>query len=148
MLLHREILRCCQRHIGNKQTLNGRVLSRVHKADDTVEYAGISEDVLEVEVVVVGQTHTAEDDLIHLCAQGHVRHHLVIGLVGVCEERNLLTGYQGVVQVDTGNTGGDKFRRLFTTNGVHGRTTDLHLFTFHYGSAINRFTVSIEETAA
>ena len=147
MLLHGEILGCAQRHIGDKQTLHRRVLSGVHEGHDTVKHAGVGEHVLEIEVVIVGQTHTAQDNLVCLCTQCHVRHHLVVRLVGVSEERNLLSGNEGVVQVNTCDTGSDEFARLLTAHGVHTRTTDLHFLTFHIRSAINRVAVGVEEAS-
>ena len=42
-------------------------------------------------VVVVGQSHTTQDNLICLSTESHVSHHLVVWLVRVCEEWNLLS---------------------------------------------------------
>ena len=96
MLLHSEVLGSRQCHIWNQQSLHGGVLGGVHEGDDAVEGTGLGERVLEEVVVVVGHTHAAEDNLIDLGAQGHHSHNLVEGLVGVCEERNLLSGDEGV----------------------------------------------------
>ena len=109
VFLNREILCCGKRHVRYQESLNRRVLGRVDERDDVVEHAGVGEDVLEIEVVIVGQTHTAEDDLICLCAECHVCHHLVVRLIRIGEERNLLSGNEGVVQVNTCDTGCDEF---------------------------------------
>ena len=146
MFFNCEIFGSCQCHIRNKQTLYGRILRGIHKANDTIQYASIGKYVFKVEVVVIGKTHTAKNNLVYFRAQSHIRHHLVIRLVGVGKERNFLTGYQRVVQVNTGNTRGNEFGRLFTANGVHRRTTDFNLLTFNGRSSINRITISIEET--
>ena len=147
MLLYGEILGCTQRHIGDKQTLHGRVLGGVHEGHDTVEHAGVGEHVLEIEVVVVGQTHTTQDNLVGFGTQCHVCHHLVVRLVGVSEERNLLSGDEGVVQVDTCDTGSNQFARLLTAHGVHTRTANLHFLTFHGRSAVDRLAVGVEEAS-
>ena len=44
------------------------------------------------------------NNLIRFGTQRHVCHNLVERLVRVGEERNLLTGHQRIVQIDTGNT--------------------------------------------
>ena len=46
--------------------------------------------ILKEKVIVVGQAHAAEDDLIDIGTQSHHAHHLVVWLVRVSEERNLL----------------------------------------------------------
>ena len=109
MFLHCKILCGGKRHVRDQESLNRRVLGRVDERDDVVEHASVGEDVLEIEVVVVGQTHTAEDDLICLCTECYVSHHLVVRLIRVCEEWDLLSGNEGVVQVNTCDTGCDEF---------------------------------------
>ena len=81
-LVHGEILGGRQRHVGHEQPLHGRVLGRVDERDDAVERAGVLEDLLEVEEVVVREAHAAQDDLVGLGTQRHVGHHGVVGLVG------------------------------------------------------------------
>ena len=119
MLLHGKVLGCGKCHVGNEQSLHGRVLGGVDEGYDSVQRTCIGEGVAEEVIVIVGHTHTAQDDLVGLGAHGHHSHHLVEGLVGVGEEGDLLTGHQGVVQVDTCNTGGDEFAGLLTAHGVH-----------------------------
>ena len=110
VLVHGKILGGGQGHVRYQQTLHGRLLGGVDEADNLVQCTCALEHVLEVEVIVVGESHAAEDDLVHVRteghhAEGHHGHHLVVGLVRVGEERNLLSRYQRVVQVDTGDTG-------------------------------------------
>ena len=100
-----------------------------------------------MKVVVVGQAHAAEDDLVHVGAQGHVGHHLVVGLVRVGEEGDLLAGNQRVVEVDAGDTGRDQLGRLAALVGVDGRAADLALFALHLRTAVDGLAVGVEETA-
>ena len=147
VLLHSEILGSRKCHIGNKESLNRRILCGVDERNDVVEHTCVGEHILEIEVIVVGKTHTAEDDLVGLCAQGYVCHHLVVGLVRVSEERYLLTRDKRVVQVDTRNTRSDEFRRLFTAYRVNRRASDFYFFSFDIRSAIDRLAIGIEETS-
>ena len=147
IVVHRKVFSSGQRHIRNQQTFHGGILGSIHKADDTVERTGIGEYILEVQVVVVRHTHTTEDNLISFRTQGYVGHHLVERLVGVCEERNLLSGHQRIVQVDTCDTGCNQFGRLLTAYRVHGRTADFHFLTFDGRTAVDRIAESVEETS-
>ena len=147
VLLHGEILRSRQRHIRNQDTLHRGILRRIDEADDTIQRTGVAEGILEEEVIVVRHTHTTQDDLIRLGTQGHHRHHLVERLVRICEEGDLLTRHQCVVQVDTSDTGSDQLRGLLTTHGIHRGTANLHLTSFRNWSAINRIAIGIEETS-
>ena len=147
MLLNCKILSSTKGHIGDEESLYRRVLGRVNERNDTVEHTCILEYVLEIEVVIVGHTHGAKDDLISFSTKCYVSHYLVVRLIRVSKERNLLTGNEGVVEVDACNTGSDKLRRLLTANGVHRRTANLHFRTFHFRTTINRIAISVEETA-
>ena len=119
VMFYGKIFSRSQCHIWNQQTFYRRVFCRIHKADDTVQRTCIREYILKVEVVIVCHTHTTQNNLVCLCTQSYVRHYLVKRLVRVCKERNLLPGYQRIVQVDTGNTRSNQFRRLFTTYRIH-----------------------------
>ena len=132
---------------GWEQTLHRRLLGRVDEGDDLVQGARGLEAVAEEEVVVVAQTHAAEDDLVHVGAQGHVGHDLVVRLVRVGEERDLLAGDQGVVEVDAGDAGRDQLGRLAALVGVDGRTADLALLAFDLGTAVDRLAVGVEEAS-
>ena len=101
----------------------------------------------EKEVVVVRKAHSSEDDLVHVGSQGHVGHYLVVRLVRVCEERNLLARYDGVVEVDPGDSGRNQFRRLAPLVRIDGRTADLTYFAFHLGTSVDRIAVGVEETS-
>ena len=147
MLLHGKILGRGQCHIGNEQALHGRVLGGVDEGDDSVQRTCIGEGVAEEIVVIVGHTHTAQDNLVGLCTHGHHSHNLVERLVGVGKEGNLLTGYQGIVQVDTCNTSGDEFAGLLTAHGVHRGTADFHLSALNLRTSVDGMSVGIEETA-
>ena len=91
VLVHCEVLGGGKGHVRNQKPLDWRVFGRVDETDDPVEGSGALERLAEEEVVIVRQTHTAEDDLVHVGSQGHVGHHLVVRLVRVGEERNLLS---------------------------------------------------------
>ena len=147
MLLHGKILGGSQRHVGDKQTFHSRVFGRIDKRDDTIQSSSIGESVAEEVIVVIGHTHTTQDDLVSLGTHGHHSHYFVKGLVRVGKERNLLSADQGIVQVDTGNTGCNKLAGLLTAYGVHAGTTDLHLTAFNFGSAVNGVSISVEETS-
>ena len=119
VIVYGEVFGSSQCHIRNQQTFYRRIFRRIHEAHNTVESTSVGEYILKVEVVIVRHTHTAQNDLICFSTQCHVCHHLIERLVGVGEERNLLTGYQCVIQVDTGNTRCNQFRRLFTAHRIH-----------------------------
>ena len=91
ILVHGEVLGRRKGHVWNQKTLHRRIFGRVDEADDPVKRSGALEGLAEEQVVVVGKTHTAEDDLVNVGSQGHVGHHLVVRLVRVGEERNLLS---------------------------------------------------------
>ena len=147
-MFHCKIFSSSQCHIRNQQTFYRRIFSGIHETDDTVECTSIREHILEIEVVVVGHTHTTQDNFVSFGTESHIRHYLVERLVRVSKERNLLTGHQRIVQVDTCNTGSNQFRRLLTTNRVHRRTTDFDFLTFNVRTTVNRITERIEETAS
>ena len=147
IIVHSEIFGSRQCHIRNQQTLYRRILGGIHKADDTVERTGIGEYVLEVKVVIVRHTHTAKDNLVSLRTQSHIRHHLVERLVGVGKERNLLSGHQRIVQVDTCNTGCNQFRRLLTAHRIHRRTANFHLLTFNGRTTVDGVAKGVEEAS-
>ena len=132
----------------NQQTLYWGVLGGVYERHDAVQYTCIREYILEVQIVIIGQSHTTQDDLVCLCAKCYVGHHLVVWLVRVSEEWNLLSRHQGVVEVDTCDTSSNELRWLFTANRVHTRTTDLYLCTLNSWSAIDWITICVEEAAS
>ena len=101
----------------------------------------------EEQIVVVAQSHAAQDNLVHVGAEGDVGHYLVVGLVRIGEEWNLLTGHQGVVEVDAGDAGGDELRRLAALVRVHGRAADLALLAFNLRPAVDGMAVGVEESA-
>ena len=112
-----------------------------------VKRAGGLEGVAEEQVVVVRQTHSAEDDLVHVGPERHIGHDLVIGLVGVGEEGNLLSGYDGVVQVDAGDSRRDDLGGLAALVRVHGWAADLALLAFDLGAAVDGLAVGVEEAS-
>ena len=77
-------------HVGNKQTLHRRLFRGVYKRHDLVEGACAFKGVAEEQVVVVAEPHSSQDYLVHVRAECHVCHHLVVWLVRVGEERNFL----------------------------------------------------------
>ena len=66
-------------------------------------------------------------------------------LVGIGEERNLLTGNQCIVQVDTCDTGCNQLGRLFTPYRVYRRPSDRYLLPFDLRSSVDRITESISK---
>ena len=111
-------VRSTQGHVRNKQTLDGGLLGGVHEAYDLVQGSCILEHILEIQVVVVRESHASEDDLVHIRAEGHHGHDLVVGLVRVCEEWNLLAGDKGIVEVNAGDSCGNQLGGLFSLVGV------------------------------
>ena len=132
--------------VFTKET-NGRLLGGVHEGDYLVEGSCGFERVAEEQIVVVRQTHSAEDDLVHIGPQGHVGHHLVVGLVGVGEERNLLSGDYGVVEVDSGDSRRDDLRRLAPLVGVYRRSADLPFLSFDLRASVDGLAVGVEEAS-
>ena len=102
--------------------------------------------MLEVEEVIVSKTHTTQDNLIGLCTECYVSHNGVVGLIRVSEEWNLLTRYDGIIEVDTCDTCSDKLRRLDTTEGVYCRTANLACLTLNLLTALKWLTICVEET--
>ena len=97
--------------------------------------------------MLTNDTHSAENDLVGLGAERNVGHDGVVRLVRVGEERYLLSGHDGVVEVDTRNTRGDELRRLYTLVRVYGRAPDLARLAFDRLSALDRFSVGVEEAS-
>ena len=93
VLIHRKILGSSQCHIRNQQTLNRRSLRGIHETNDTIQYPGIVKQIFEIQVVIIRQSHSSQDDTVCLRSQRHVRHHLIVRLIRVGKERDLLTGY-------------------------------------------------------
>ena len=124
-LIDGEIFGGGQGHVRHEQTLHRGILRGIDERNDAIERTGVFEHLLEVEEVVVRETHAAQDDLVGLGTQRHVGHHGVVGLVGVGEERDLLPRHDRIVQVDAGNTRGDQLRRLDTAVRVYRRAADL-----------------------
>ena len=147
IIIYCKIFSSSQRHIRNQQTFHRRILGRIHETHNTVKSTSIGEHILKVQVVVIRHTHTAQNNLICFSTQCHICHYLVERLVGVSKKWNLLTGHQRIIQVDTGNTCRNQFRRLFAPNRIHWRTTDFHFLSFNLGTTVNRVTKSIEETS-
>ena len=147
VLVNGKVLRRRKGHVGDEQTLHGRILGRVHEGNDAVQCAGVLEGVTEEQVVVVAQSHSSQDDLVHVCAEGDLCHNLVVWLVGVREEGDLLAGHERVVKVDAGDTCGDKLAGLAAFVRVHGRAAGLALLSFDLGTAVDGLAVGVEETA-
>ena len=147
-MFHCKIFSSRQRHIRNQQTFYRRIFRSIHETDNTVERTGIRKYILKIQVVVISHTHTTQDNLIGFGTQCHIGHHLIERLVRVSKKRNLLSWYQRIVQIDTGNTGRNQFRRLFTANRIHRRTADRHFLSLNFRSPINRITKSVEETSS
>ena len=147
VLVHGEVLGGAEGHVRDQQALHWRLLGRVDEGDDLAQGTRRLEFVAEEEIVVVGQTHAAEDDLIYVGAQGYVGHHLVVRLVRIGEERNLLAGDEGIVEVDAGDAGRNQLGRLAAFVGVDGRAAHLALLAFDLGTAVDRLAVGVEEAA-
>ena len=99
----------------------------------------------EIQVVIVGKSHTSKDNLVHIRPQGHLCHHVVVRLVRVGEERYLLAGHERVVEVDACNTGRDELRRLLSPVRVYRRAADLPLLSFNGRTSVYRLSVCVEE---
>ena len=147
VLVHGEVFGGSQGHVRDEQALHRRLLGRVDEGDDLVQGARRLEGVAEEEVVVVGQAHAAEDDLVDIGAQRDVRHDLVVRLVRVGEEGDLLAGDEGVVEVDAGDAGRDQLGGLAALVGVDGGAAHLALFSFDFRAAVDRVAVGVEEAA-
>ena len=147
MLFHSKILCCRKSHIRYEQSLHSGILGGIDEGDDTVKCSCIGEGIAEEIVVIVGHTHTTQDNLVGLGTHGHHGHHLIEGLVGVGKEGDLLTRHQGIVQVDAGNTRGNELTGLLTPDGIHTGSAYLHLASFYSRSSIDGVAIGIEEAA-
>ena len=147
MLLNSEVLGSRQCHVEDKKSLDGRVFGGVDEGDDAVERTGIGEGVAEEVIVIVGHSHAAQDNLVGLGTHSNECHHFVKRLVGVGEERNLLSRYKRIVEVNACNTRGDEFAGLLTTNRVHRRSANLYFLAFNLWPAVDGLTVSVEEAS-
>ena len=91
VLVHCEIFGCGEGHVRDEEPFHRRLFRGVDEADDLVKGAGPFEFMSEIQIVVVGKSHAAENYLVHICPQGHLGHHIVVRLVRVGEERDLLS---------------------------------------------------------
>ena len=101
----------------------------------------------EIQIVIVGQSHAAEYDLVYIRSQGHLSHHIVVRLVWICEKRDFLAGYQSIVQVDAGYTCRNQLRRLASLVRIDRRSSGLAFFPFYFRASVDRLSVSVEETS-
>ena len=108
MLLDSKVLSCRESHIRDKKTLHSRILRRIDKRDDTIQRTSVRESVAEEIIVIIGHTHTAEDNLVSLGTHGYHSHNLIERLVWVSKERNLLTRHKSIIKIDTSNTRSDE----------------------------------------
>ena len=146
-LIDGEIFGGGQGHVRHEQTLHRGILRGIDERNDAIERTGVFEHLLEVEEVVVRETHAAQDDLVGLGTQGHIGHHGVIGLIRVGEEGNLLARHDRIIEVDAGDTRGDQLRRLDAAERIHRRTADFAGFALDLLAALDGFAVGVEETA-
>jgi len=103
--------------------------------------------VFEEQVIVIAQAHTAQDDFIGLCPKGNHGHDLIVGLIRISKKRYLLSGYQGVVKVNTRNTGGNQFGGLFSSDGIDRWAADFAFFSANGRTAINGLSEGIKKAA-
>ena len=147
LFFYGEVLCCSQRHIRYEQALHRRPFSSIDKADNAVERASLFEHLPEIEVVVIGQPDTAQDDAVSSGAQGHGSHNRIERLIGVSEKGDFLPGHQGVVQVYAGNAGGDELRGLFPPDRVDRWPAYFSPLPGHLRAAVYWLAIGIKETA-
>ena len=147
ILVHGKILGGRQGHVRYQQALHGGLLGGIDEADNLVQGTGILEHVLEIQVVIVRESHAAEDDLVHIGAEGHHGHDLVVGLVRVGEEGYFLSRYEGIVQVNAGDTGGNQLRGLLPLVGVDRRASDVAALSLDLRASVDGVAVGIEKAS-
>ena len=81
----------------------------------------------------------------YCCLTRDLRGELSVGKTGGREDRKLLTSYQRVQTVDSGNARLDEFLRIVARGGVHRRAVDVHaLFGDQRGAVVDRVAQTVK----
>ncbi|OQC60097.1 MAG: hypothetical protein BWX54_00359 [Verrucomicrobia bacterium ADurb.Bin018] len=100
--------------------------------------------VTELEVVVVLQPHTAQDDDIHLGLQGNARQQLVVGLARRGKNRQFLRFHQRVEYVNHRDARAHHFARDDALGGVHRRPADGNAVFVEFRTVVARLAGAVE----
>ena len=131
VLLECQVLSSSQSHTRSGNTLDRRVVCKVHEHNGTVDSAGLGK-VLDEEVSFFeGDTDSSEyySELIvcveYLCLTSNLCSQFCMRQTGTGEDRQLLTTNQCVQTVDSGNTSLNELVRIYTSSRVHWNTVDI-----------------------
>ena len=144
VLLECQVLSSSQSHTRSRNTLDRRVVCKVHEHNGTVDSAGLGK-VLDEEVSFFeGDTDSSEyySELIvcieYLCLTSDLCSQFCMRQTGTGEDRQLLTTNQCVQTVDSGNTSLNELVRIYTSSRVHWNTVDIDsLVRNDFRTAIN-----------
>ena len=112
--------------------------------DRAAHRAALFERVAEEEVVVVFQTHAAEDDDVDLRLHGDAGEQLVVGLAGDGEDGQLLALDERVEHVDHRDAGADHALGHDALGGVDGGTADGDHIFGQRGAVVARHARAVE----
>ena len=105
------------------------------------------ERIAEEQVVVVFESHAAEDDDVDFRLHGDAGEQLVIGFAGDREDRDLLGFDEGVEQVDHGNPGTDHVAGNHAFGRIDRGPADIDQVIGDFGAVIARPAAAVEDTA-
>ena len=103
--------------------------------------------ILEIEIIVVFESHSAEDDHIDFRLHRDPREELIIRLAGDRENRKFLGFDQRVEQVDHRDTGPDHLPGNDTLCRIHGRSADVNLIGRDRRTGVTRISGSVEDAS-
>ena len=119
----------------------------MNEHDGVAHCAALFQGVTELHIVVVLQTHAAEDNDIDLSLHRDPGQKLVVRLAGDREDRKLLALYQRIEYVDHRDTGTDHLRGKDTLCRVERRTADGDHVLRKCRTVVSRNACTVEDTA-
>ncbi len=129
-----------KRNVGNQQAFHGRITSGMHEENGPAHGSTLFQGIPEIEVIVVLETHSAEDDEIDFGLHGDSCQHFVVGFPGNGEYGQLLRFNQCIEHIDHRKSGTDHIAGNDAHGGIHRRTTDLDEVLGEFGSIVPRFS--------
>ena len=119
----------------------------MHEHDRPDQGALVLEGVAEEEIVVVFQSHAAEDDDVDLGLHGDAGKKFVVRFAGDGEDRQLLGFDERVEDVDHGNAGTDHVARDDTPGRVDGGAADVIGFALKGRASVAGLSAAVEDAA-
>ena len=147
VFLRREIFGGGEGHVRHEEAFDDRVGGGVDEHDGAGEGALLVQSLFKIEIVVVFESHAAEDDDVDFGLHGDTGEQFVVGFAGDGEDRQLLAFDERVENVDHGQTRADHVLRNDAVRGVDGGAADVDHVVRKGGAFVTRRAVAGEDSS-